>query len=159
MHCPGGNATDPIWRVFATSDAISPWTPLKPQHSNPLANQLWCIDFLTPPTPLIIPHTIANVLHSFLFCQYEINIHIFQRFIFIFEIIIITIIIFIIIIFLANLLNQRRLMLFHWSLKNGTSPQVSRSLLSILSGLSYAVVWLVLTRHPIFNFFTPLNKP
>ena len=32
------------------------WTPLKPQHGNPnpnyLANQLWCIDFLTPPTPL-----------------------------------------------------------------------------------------------------------
>ncbi len=37
---------------------ISCWTPLKPQHSNPnsnpLANQLWCIDFLTPATPLII---------------------------------------------------------------------------------------------------------
>ena len=29
---------------------------LKPQHSNPkpLANQLWCIDFLNPPTPLIM---------------------------------------------------------------------------------------------------------
>ena len=39
------------------SDGISSWTPLKPQHSNPipnpnsLANQHWCIDFLTPPTP------------------------------------------------------------------------------------------------------------
>ena len=58
MHCPGGNATDPIWRVLASSDGISSWTPLKPQYSNPnpnrLANQLWCIDFLTPPTPLII---------------------------------------------------------------------------------------------------------
>ena len=58
VHCPSGNATDPIWRVLASSDGISPWTPLKPQHSNPnpnpLANQLWCIDFLTPPTPLII---------------------------------------------------------------------------------------------------------
>ena len=34
------------------------WTPLKPQHSNPnpLANQLKSIDFLTPPTLLIIPH-------------------------------------------------------------------------------------------------------
>ena len=35
-----------------------PELPKKPQHSNPkpnpLANQLWCIDFLTPPTPLII---------------------------------------------------------------------------------------------------------
>ena len=35
MHCPGGNATEPIWRVLATSDGISCWTPLKPQHSNP----------------------------------------------------------------------------------------------------------------------------
>ena len=55
MHCPGGNATDPIWRVLAYSDGISSWTPLKPQHSNPnpnpnpLANQLWYSDFLTPP--------------------------------------------------------------------------------------------------------------
>ena len=60
VHCPGGNATDPIWRVLASSDGISSWTPLKPQHSNlnrnPLANRLRCIDFLTPPTPLIIPH-------------------------------------------------------------------------------------------------------
>ena len=60
VHCPGGNTTDPIWRVLASSDGISSWTPLKPQHShpnpNPLANQLRCIDFLTPPTPLFIPH-------------------------------------------------------------------------------------------------------
>ena len=56
MHCPGGNATDPIWRVLASSLRISSWTPLKSQHSNPnpLANQFWCSDFLTPPTPLII---------------------------------------------------------------------------------------------------------
>ena len=60
MHCPGGNATDPIWRALASSNGISSWSPLKPQHSNPnanpLANQLWCIDSLTRPTPLIIPH-------------------------------------------------------------------------------------------------------
>ena len=53
MHCPGGNATDLIWRVLASSDRISRWTSLKPQHSNPnpnpLANLLWSIDFLTPP--------------------------------------------------------------------------------------------------------------
>ena len=61
MHCPGRNVTDPIWRVLAASDGISSWSPLKPQHSNPnanpkpLANQLWCIDFLTPHTPLITP--------------------------------------------------------------------------------------------------------
>ena len=64
MHCPGGNSTDSIWRVLASSDRISFWTPLKPQHSNPklLANQLWCIEFLTPPTPLIIHQR----LHGFL---------------------------------------------------------------------------------------------
>ena len=69
MHCPGGNATGPIWRVLASSLGITSWTPLKPQHSNPnpnpLANQLWCIDFLTPPTPLIIPHRLPAFLrHS-----------------------------------------------------------------------------------------------
>ena len=66
MHCPDGNATEPIWRVLASSDGISSWTPLKTQHSNPspLANQLWCIDFLTPPTPLIIPHRLPAFLES-----------------------------------------------------------------------------------------------
>ena len=51
VYCPRGNAIDPIWRVLASSNGISSWTPLKPQHSNPnpLANQLWCIVFLTPP--------------------------------------------------------------------------------------------------------------
>ena len=68
VHCPGGNATDLIWRVLASSDGISSWTPLKPQHSNPnpnpLANLLWCIDFLTPPIPLIIPHRLPAFLES-----------------------------------------------------------------------------------------------
>ena len=61
MHCPGGNLTDPIWRELASSEGICSWTPLKTQYSNPnpkhLTNQLWCIDFLTRPTPLIIPPT------------------------------------------------------------------------------------------------------
>ena len=66
VHCPGGNATDPIWRVLASSQGISLLTPLKPQHSNPnpLDNQLWCIDFLTPPTPLIMPHRSPAFLES-----------------------------------------------------------------------------------------------
>ena len=68
VHCPGGNVTDLIWRVLASSGGISCWTPLKPQHSNPnpkpLANQLWCIDFLTPPTPLITPHRLPGFLES-----------------------------------------------------------------------------------------------
>ena len=68
MDCPGGNVIDPIWRVLASSLGISSWTPLKPQHSNPnpnaLANQLWCIDFLTPPTHFIIPHRLPTFLES-----------------------------------------------------------------------------------------------
>ena len=63
VYCPGGNATDPIWRVLASSDRISCWTPLKPQHSNlnPLANQLWCTDILTP---LIIPHRLPWISYA-----------------------------------------------------------------------------------------------
>ena len=68
VHCPRENATDPIWRVLASSDGISSWTLLKPQHSNPnpnpLANQLLCSDFLTHATPLIIPHRLPAFLES-----------------------------------------------------------------------------------------------
>ena len=50
VHCPGGNATDPIWRV--QSLRISTWTPLKHQHSNPnpnsLTNKLWLYSSLLP---------------------------------------------------------------------------------------------------------------
>ena len=79
MYCPGGNATDPIWRVLASSDGISYWIPLKPQHSNPhpnpLANQLWCIDFLTPPTPLIIPRRLPAFLKSLMQLKNWCSIH------------------------------------------------------------------------------------
>ena len=77
MHCPGGDATDPIWRVLASSDQISSWTPLKPQHTNPnpLANQLWCIDFLTPPTPLIISHRLLAFLESLMQLKNWCSIH------------------------------------------------------------------------------------
>ena len=54
--------------VLASSLGISSWTPLKPQHSNPnpnpLANQLWSIDFLTPPTHVLIPHRLPAFLES-----------------------------------------------------------------------------------------------
>ena len=81
MHYPGGNATDPIWRVLASSDGISTWTPLKPQHSNPnpkpntLANQLWCIYFLTPPTTLIIPYRLPAFLESLMTLKNPCSIH------------------------------------------------------------------------------------
>ena len=76
-----GNATEPIWRVLASSDGISSWTPLKPQHSNPipdpnhLANQLWSIDYLTPPTPLIIPHRLPAFLESIMPLKNSCSIH------------------------------------------------------------------------------------
>ena len=79
VNCPSGNATDPIRRVQASSEGISSWTPLKPQHSNPnpnpLANQLWCIDFLTPPTPLIIPHRLPAFLESLMPLKNWYSIH------------------------------------------------------------------------------------
>ena len=81
VYCPGGNATEPIWRVLAFSDRISSWTPLKPQHSNfspnpnPLANQLWCIDFLTPPRPLIITHRLPALLESLMPLKNWCSIH------------------------------------------------------------------------------------
>ena len=79
VHFPGGNVTDPIWRMLASSDGISSWTPLKPHHSNPnpnpLANQLWYIDFLTPPTPLIIPHRLPAFLESLMPLKNWCSIH------------------------------------------------------------------------------------
>ena len=73
---------DPLWRVLASSDGIFSWTPLKPQHSypnpnpKPLANQLWCSDFLTPPTPLIIPHKLPAFLESLLPLKNWCSIHV-----------------------------------------------------------------------------------
>ena len=79
VHWSAGKAADPIRRVLASSDGISSWTPLKPQHSNPnrnpLANQLWCIDFLTPPTPLIIPHRLPAFLESLMPLKNWCSIH------------------------------------------------------------------------------------
>ena len=79
VHCFGGNATDSIWRVLASSDRISSWIPLKTQHSNPnpndLANQLWSIDFLTPPMPLIIHHRLPAFLESLMPLKNWCSIH------------------------------------------------------------------------------------
>ena len=79
MNCPGGNATDLIWRMLASSDGIFSWTPLKPQHSNPnpnpLTNQLWSSDFLTSPTSLIIPHRLPAFLESLMLLKNWCSIH------------------------------------------------------------------------------------
>ena len=79
MQCPGRNAPGPISRVLASSNGISSWIPLKPQHSNPnpnpLANQVWSIDFLTPPTHLIIPHGLSGFLESLMPLKNWCSIH------------------------------------------------------------------------------------
>ena len=50
-------------------------------------------------------------------------------------------------------------MVFHWSLSDSKSPQVSRTRLSILAVLSNAVVWIVSTRPPSSKSSRPFNNP
>ena len=50
-------------------------------------------------------------------------------------------------------------MVFHWSLSNSKSPQVSGTLLSILSVLNNAVIWIVSTRLPTSKSSRPFNNP
>ena len=48
---------------------------------------------------------------------------------------------------------------FYWSLKDSKSPQVSRTLLSILSILNNAVVWMVSTHLLTSKSPSPFNNP
>ena len=50
-------------------------------------------------------------------------------------------------------------MVFHWSLSDSKSPQVSRTHLSILAVLSNAVVWIVSTRPLTSKSSRPFNNP
>ena len=50
-------------------------------------------------------------------------------------------------------------MVFHWSLSESKSPQVSRTRLRILAILSNAVVWIVSTRPPTSKSSRPFNNP
>ena len=50
-------------------------------------------------------------------------------------------------------------MVFHWSLRDSKSPQVSRTRLSILAVLSNAVVWIVSTRPLTSKSCRPFNNP
>ena len=56
MHCPGGNTTDLIWRVPASSNGISSWTPLKPQ----ITLTLWPINSGVL-TSLLLPHLSSSL--------------------------------------------------------------------------------------------------
>ena len=53
--------------------------------------------------------------------------------------------------------HHRYLMVFHWSLSDSKSPHVSRTLLSILTVLNNAVVWMVSTRPPTSESSSPFN--
>ena len=50
-------------------------------------------------------------------------------------------------------------MVFHWSLSESKSPQVSRTRLRILAVLSNAVVWIVSTHPPTSKSSRPFNNP
>ena len=50
-------------------------------------------------------------------------------------------------------------MVFHWRLSDTKSPQVSRTLLSILAVFNNAVVWMVSTRAPTSKSSRPFNNP
>ena len=50
-------------------------------------------------------------------------------------------------------------MVFHWSLSDSKSPQLSRVLLSILAILNNAVVWMVSTRPPTSKSSSPFSNP
>ena len=50
-------------------------------------------------------------------------------------------------------------MVSYWSLSDNKSPQVSRTLLSILADLNNTVVWMVSTRPVISKSFSPCTNP
>ena len=54
--------------------------------------------------------------------------------------------------------HQRLLMVLHWSLSDSKSPQVSRTLLGILTVLNNDVVLMVSSRPPTFKFSSPFNN-
>ena len=50
-------------------------------------------------------------------------------------------------------------MIFHWRFSDSKSPQVSRTLLSILVVFNNAVVWMVSSRAPTSKSCSPFNNP
>ena len=50
-------------------------------------------------------------------------------------------------------------MVFHWSLSDSKSPQVTRTRLRILAVLSHAFLWMVSARPPTSKSSRPFNNP
>ena len=61
--------------------------------------------------------------------------------------------------FFKSFSHQCQLMVFHWSLSDSKSLQVSSTRLSILAVLINAVIWIVSTRPPTFVSSRPFNNP
>ena len=55
--------------------------------------------------------------------------------------------------------HQRKQIVFHWSLNDSKSPQVSWTLFSILAVLNNVVVWMVSTRPHISKSSSSFNNP
>ena len=60
---------------------------------------------------------------------------------------------------LLSFSHQRQLMVFYWRLSDSKSPQIYRTLLSILSVLNNVVVWMVSTRPPTSKSSSPFSNP
>ena len=60
---------------------------------------------------------------------------------------------------LESFSHHRQLRVFQWSLSDSKSPQVSRTLLSILADLNNAVVWIVSTRLVISKSSSLCTNP
>ena len=50
-------------------------------------------------------------------------------------------------------------MVFHWSLSDSKSPQVSRTLLNVLAFLNNLVVWIVFSRPPPSKSSSSFSNP
>ena len=59
----------------------------------------------------------------------------------------------------SSFLHQPLAIVSHTSLSDSKSPQISRTLLSILADLNNAVVWMVSTRPLISKFSSPCSNP
>ena len=55
--------------------------------------------------------------------------------------------------------HQRLPMVFHWSMSDSKSPQVSRTFLSILADLNRAIVWMIYTCPLIYKSSSPYTNP
>ena len=65
VYCPGGNATGPIWRVLASSDRMSSWTPLKPSNIVTLTLKLTLCPISSGVlTALLLPHLSLSLTDS-----------------------------------------------------------------------------------------------